>query len=639
MRRQRLLGRGQIAICMRSGIKCKASELVRDGRIPSLLVLPEWADPPQPQERPYVPDDAEGTPHWQPSPENPPVTPPVVSAEPNPEQTEIEVSWTAAERIAGPRIEYYELYRDSGAGFVLIETLEVEYTFTMEILGPALEFTDTDVEAGTTYTYRVTAYTSHGLALISNEAEVLMPDPVTPPVLVATIDEDLTTINVSWTALSVPADIYQLYRAPDDDGSPGEFELIFSGTDLTYEDSPGAGTWWYFVVAVYQETEFESNEDSAVVPVAPEAPILSGELDVLDFDLSWTVPASENPIAGYRLYRSVDGAAFALLVDQVGTTYTDPLTEDHSYQYYVEAYDTLGLVSPQSNQVSVAIGVSREVFTADTTWNMPDGLVSLVYYLIGAGGGGGSGNRQFPDATGGGGGGGGEYRSGTILAASLGATETIVIGSGGVGGAGTTSNQGNNGTDGGASSFGTHATANGGRGGRGGARPAGSNGQGGTGGSGGTSSEDGGNGSFGTAPSSAPAPPPATGGSTVKSGAGGGGASGRTTFGGAPGGAGGSVTDPGNTVAGGTAGTQSSGDPAGDGGDSVVDGAGGGGGGGGSPPPSSDPTPVGGPGGNGGSYGAGGGGGGPARGGGVIASAPGGNGEQGVLVLEYTYAP
>lgn len=55
------LGKGeQLAICQRSGQKCLASELVRDGRNPQLLVLPEWADEAHPQERPYVPNDQEG---------------------------------------------------------------------------------------------------------------------------------------------------------------------------------------------------------------------------------------------------------------------------------------------------------------------------------------------------------------------------------------------------------------------------------------------------------------------------------------------------------------------------------------------------------------------------------------------------
>lgn len=73
------LGKGQLAECQRSGTKCHASELVRDGRNPHLLVLPEWADPPHPQERPFVPSPTDGMPRFPVGPENIPVTAPVLT--------------------------------------------------------------------------------------------------------------------------------------------------------------------------------------------------------------------------------------------------------------------------------------------------------------------------------------------------------------------------------------------------------------------------------------------------------------------------------------------------------------------------------------------------------------------------------
>ena len=78
------LGRGQIAECMRSGKKCLASELVRDGRNPGLLVLPEWADPSDPQEKPYIPDDIEGMADYPMAPDNLPPTDLVLTGVYNP---------------------------------------------------------------------------------------------------------------------------------------------------------------------------------------------------------------------------------------------------------------------------------------------------------------------------------------------------------------------------------------------------------------------------------------------------------------------------------------------------------------------------------------------------------------------------
>lgn len=71
----------QLAECMRSGVKCLASELVRDGRNPHLLVLPRYYDPPQEQERPFKPDDAEGRARFPLAPDHGDDDAPVLSGE------------------------------------------------------------------------------------------------------------------------------------------------------------------------------------------------------------------------------------------------------------------------------------------------------------------------------------------------------------------------------------------------------------------------------------------------------------------------------------------------------------------------------------------------------------------------------
>ena len=175
--RSRYLGRGQLAVCMRSGIKCHASELVRDGRIPSLLVLPEWADPPQPQEQPYVPNDLEGAPRFPVSPDVTPLTPPVLTATAE-DDVSVLLMWTPAEWIAGPRTDSYRLMRsEDGAGFLLIETIEVEYDAFGGITGPALAFSDTDVIPGESYRYKVVGVAS-GRTATSNIETVTPVEPV-----------------------------------------------------------------------------------------------------------------------------------------------------------------------------------------------------------------------------------------------------------------------------------------------------------------------------------------------------------------------------------------------------------------------------------------------------------------------------
>lgn len=263
MARHRFLGKGQIAICMRSGIKCKASELVRDGRNPALLVLPEWADPAHPQERPYVPEDEEGTPSFQPSPENPPVTPPVLTAVPE-FGPQVHLTWTAAVRAAGPRIEEYDVYRDAGTGFVLLTTVAVVYDMFGGVITPGLSYVDHAVVAEALYSYKVVGLTSSGQGLTSN------------------------TVTVA-----------------------------------------------------------------AVVPTSP---VLSGTFNSPEIDLSWTAATSGSyPITSYRLYRSVDGGAYALLATTLPAvrTYNDTSTNRfaHRYTYKVVATNEFSGVSPDSNIV------------------------------------------------------------------------------------------------------------------------------------------------------------------------------------------------------------------------------------------------------------------------------------------------
>ncbi len=106
--------------------------------------------------------------------------------------------------------------------------------------------------------------------------------------------------------------------------------------------------------------------------------------------------------------------------------------------------------------------VVRRVYLSGATWNKPAGLVKIIATPV-AGGGGSGGHSNSTGTQKGGGGGGGGAAIKEILAASLGATETITIGAGGA--AGNTS--GSSGGTGGTTSFGAHVSATGGTGGGG----------------------------------------------------------------------------------------------------------------------------------------------------------------------------
>jgi len=104
------------------------------------------------------------------------------------------------------------------------------------------------------------------------------------------------------------------------------------------------------------------------------------------------------------------------------------------------------------------------VFASSGTWTKDPGLKAVIAEVIGAGGGASTRGTQGKTTIAGAGGGGGGYARKRIAEASLGATETVTIGTGGT--ASKTGTTNTDGSSGGTSSFGSHCSATGGTGGQ-----------------------------------------------------------------------------------------------------------------------------------------------------------------------------
>lgn len=183
--------------------------------------------------------------------------------------------------------------------------------------------------------------------------------------------------------------------------------------------------------------------------------------------------------AGTELLLANVGSFDATLVHDATSTAANRFTCPAASNFILSAgesvwiwYDTTSsrwrIGAPQKG--TVGGGSARvDVYTANDTWTKQTGAKVVEVICFGAGGGGGAGTKGATNVTrwaGGGGAGGGLSRM-IFGAATLGATETVVVGTGGNGASAVTgaSTFGPAGSAGGPSSFGSVLKANGGAGG------------------------------------------------------------------------------------------------------------------------------------------------------------------------------
>ncbi len=176
----RYLGKGQIGVCQRSGIKMKRCEMIEDGQVKGLLVHPDWWEPYHPQLVP-PPMRPDGLPKQRPAPDE--VSGPTTSALSGVSSAHHAVlTWSQAN--SGPSyITQYQIYRNVNGGLysllaTIVPTMDTNFNlndqFWQEVITYGSPYTDLTSSAGNTYGYYVVATAFEGGSSTSNIVSVIV---------------------------------------------------------------------------------------------------------------------------------------------------------------------------------------------------------------------------------------------------------------------------------------------------------------------------------------------------------------------------------------------------------------------------------------------------------------------------------
>ena len=288
--------------------------------------------------------------------------------------TVIDLSWTAP-ASNGATITSYTFQRKVGSG---------SYTVAAATLGGGVtSYSNTNLTAGTTYTYQIRATNSAGTAVWSNEASATtdgVPDAVSD--LAATPDATIghKEIDLSWTAPANNGDAITGYTLQRKSGSGNYADVsttigasatsyedggVAPGTAYTYQirarNSVGDGAWSSGTSATTDATVPSNITTLSATGSATDA--------TTGIDLTWTAPsAGGSPITSYSVQRLKAGGSWVTLPDTITTTsFSDTgLTPGTTYLYQVRAHNAKG-ASNWSNQADATTDSAAPAAVAGMT--------------------------------------------------------------------------------------------------------------------------------------------------------------------------------------------------------------------------------------------------------------------------------
>ena len=247
---------------------------------------------------------------------------------------EIILEWDSVEDADG-----YYIYRATSSSGTYSKIDTVDDT----------EYTDEDVDADTTYYYKIKAYNDDETSDYSSVVYDTTDDEDSDSDLDEPDDLDITdvtedSITLEWDSVE-DAEAYYIYRSTSKSGTYTKIDYTYD-TEYTDYDVDGDTTYYYKVKAYNDD---ETSDYSAIVYDTTDDDDSDSDLDAPD-DLTAEAESDDEILLewdsvedadGYYIYRATSSSGSYSKIDSVDDTeYTDDgLTADKTYYYKVKAYN------------------------------------------------------------------------------------------------------------------------------------------------------------------------------------------------------------------------------------------------------------------------------------------------------------
>ena len=296
--------------------------------------------------------------------------------------TSATLTWTKADNADG-----YVIYRSTdGSTYSKLKTITS---------GSTLTYTDSTLEMGSTYYYKIRAYSTDSSGAKSygeySSVKKVTAKPSTVTISSAVTGDDYCSVTLNWTALS-NADGYQIRRL-DDDGSYVTVATITdaSVTSWTDTDVERGNTYTYKIRAYKTNSSgtkiygsYSSTIDGLTKPDTTTLSSVTLASSLTKATIKWTKVSGA---AGYEIYRATGSGSYskiATITSGSTVSYTDSgLSLGKTYKYKVRAYGTYTETTTVTVTEQVLVESTSDDESADASGDASgDGSGDAVYEEI-----------------------------------------------------------------------------------------------------------------------------------------------------------------------------------------------------------------------------------------------------------------